>query len=149
MATTIVKGLGLVVMVVAVCGACTGPCAPVWIEAFIEDVTPADGPITEDTVTITVTTTEERTVAVCADLSISLSRWDGDTEQWRSEGHPSSWDFGEETPTGECSSIRDIVVTFDDVPLVSGENRFRVRLYIDGCDGYEDETIYQEVVYTH
>jgi len=149
MARTIAKGFGLVVMVVAVCGAYTGPCAPVWIEAFIEDVTPAAGPIAEDTVTMVVTTTEERTVAVCADIFISLDRWNEQQQWWQAEAAPSSWDFGEKTPTGECSSIRDIVVTFEDVPMVSGENRFRVQLYIDGCDGYEDETIYQEVVYTH
>jgi len=148
MTRTIMKGIALVVMVAAVSGVCVGPCVPVWVEVIVVDVAPPGGPIAEDSVTISVNATEEKTVAVCHDLMIWLDRWNEQAGYWQFEAHPSSWAFGEPTPTGECSSIRDVDVTFEDVSLAPGQNRFQIVILIDGCDGYEDEWIYHEVTYT-
>jgi hypothetical protein len=142
------KTIGLIILLLTLIGVCSGPCAPQWVQVTINEVSPPSGQIPEDSVTITVSATEERTESVCYMLSASLQRWNYEKSWWEWAKVYPTQESGEWTSTGKCSKSREIVFTFEDVPLNPGENKFQVELRIDGCDGYEDDQQVQEVTYT-
>ncbi len=129
---------------------CTGPCAPKIANCYVESIAPPSGPVPEPTVDIVVEAVEDSTVNVCYFFSISLSRWNEQQGWWESAGIMGDSEYGEwgTSPSSECARMRTITVTFPNVPLNPGENRFRVESFLDGCDGWEDEWETYEVTYT-
>ncbi|MBN1343192.1 MAG: hypothetical protein JXQ73_10955 [Phycisphaerae bacterium] len=129
---------------------CLGPCGPLNVEIELHDFVPAGGTVvSEDTITFTVSGTEEASDKMLyRGYSLDwadLQRWDG--AYWRDVEQLHWWTSGSWESAGECSVIRTIEMTFEDVPLNVGQNRFRVAMYIDASDvqgywTYSDEVVY-------
>ena len=131
---------------------CLGNPPARWVEYTFADPTPPDGYISQGTVTITISGTEEATVAAGYVESAWIKKWNEALQKWESltPDIPETWNRGtwvEET--GMCSKTRDTEFSFVDVPLTAGTNAFQITLMVDGWDGMEDQWFYWEVTYTH
>ena len=129
---------------------CTLGCSAREAHANFTGIQPPSGAIPESTVTITATATEEHTAAAAYALTFDLQKWNPQSGYWQWVNVSQSRQNGAWTQNGTCTEIRDVTITFTDVPLTAGENKFRVEAMVDGWDGMEDEWSYtSEVTYTH
>ncbi|MBN1343193.1 MAG: hypothetical protein JXQ73_10960 [Phycisphaerae bacterium] len=140
-----------IVLLTSMGAICTGPCAQKFVYVDLVSLTPTNGPVPGPTVTIVAEVTEDSTDAVCYILSFGLDKWNPVTQGWQWAGVYPTYEYGEAgpSPSGECGEIRTITVTFADLPLTAGENKYRFETYIDGCDGWEDTWETYEVTYTY
>ncbi len=151
MRAVLLKCLALLgILLTATAVDCLGPCAPEYVHITLRDVDPADGTVVaQDTITFTVSGTEEVTARMFYQgYSLDwadLERFNG--THWVHVGQIQSWDKGSWEPAGTCSDIRSIAMTFEDVALEPGQNRFRVAMWITASDVndywlYSDEVTY-------
>jgi hypothetical protein len=126
-------GLILTMMGTIVCG----PCGPnLDLEVIWNDVNPPDGYSTPaQSVSIVVTGTEEKSFAVLYTLMPRLEKWIPSDAAWATVASP-SWTQQAYVQL-QCTEIRTDTLTFSNVPLSLGENKFRVVTQIvwDDSDG--------------
>ncbi len=154
MSGRIVKGLVLGILLITGTGAtwppqCSMGCSPRTAEVVLQEIQPPSGPISTDTVTLTVTGTEEHSASAAYAISAWLDRWNPQAASWQSTNQHASWQYGTWSQNGTCTEIRDVTIRFESVPLTAGENKFRIQVMVDGWDGMEDQWVYREVTYTH
>ena len=136
MKTSAMKIFGLLAMLATTC-ACTGYCDPaitdVRLDAMTVDVLPSPGNTADLTFTGTERVSEKMYILHNYGLDwASLYRKVG--SQWVYEQQLTWWSSGPWQPDGRCIEIRDISMTFPNVVLNVGENRFRVWIYGDLSD---------------
>ena len=154
MSIRVLKFLALSGVLLTATGAevCLGPCDPKYVYVTLDEFDPANGTVVSTpTMTMTFIGTEEFTVKVAryADPTISacLCKWDGDG--WTGLPAEPDWEISGAVQNGRCSFIRDVSVTFEDVALDVGANRFRVVMEIYGIDFNMGTSYSEEVTYTY
>lgn len=140
------------ILLTATAADCLGPCAPEYVHITLNDFEPADGTVVaHDTITFTVSGTEEATARMFSQgYSLDwaqLERWDG--SHWTYVKQIHTWDKGPWETAGTCSDIRPIAMTFEDVSLQAGQNRFRVAMWISASDVAAYWTYSSEVTYVY
>lgn len=150
------KCVGLVVLLVPLTGVVVSEncgCYSGYEFVLDEDsVSPPSGPIVADMIDITISGTEAYWgTDSCYMMSGSISKWDPNVG-WRYVPVGSTTQYGAWGPDpnhGVLAKKRTYEITFLNVPLDDGENKFSVGIDIDGCDGCDDEWASVEVIYTH
>ena len=130
---------------------CLGPCDPEYAYVTLDEFDPAYGTVVSTpTMTMTFIGTEEYTAkASYADYDVYATLWKWDGDSWMPLWAYSDWDRSWPEPDGRCSYIMDANVTFYDVALDEGANRFRVQMYISGSDFDMGTSYSEEVVYVY
>lgn len=118
-----------------------------------DSVAPPSGPIAADTVDISLDGIEVYWGTEASYwIQGSISKWDPNIPGWRyvpvgNQWQASGWQM--DPNYGVLSHSRTFTITWPNVPLTPGENRFAVGVDIDGSDGCEDRWASLEVTYQH
>jgi len=153
MSRRVLRTFGLLVVLVTGMGAseCLGPCDPEYVWVTLDQFDPIAGTVVgTPTMTMTFSGTEEYTFrAAYHDYGVYTTLWKWDGDSWMPLWASPQWERSSPVQTGRCSAIMDVSVTFEDVALDVGENRFRVQMHISGSDFDMGTSYSEEVTYVY
>ena len=129
------------------CGCLTG----YDVTLYDDSVLPADGStILEDEVTVQMTGVQANWGSPCVNMGASVRKWDP-IRGWVGLSIWGDWEVDNCVPNPNHTNgdICDLTITWPNVPLTTGENRFQFEIWADGCDSCDSDWAYVEVTYYH